>query len=124
MKIAIQDTPDVDPVLMEEVRALELRLADIQTELTGDRTVSSRSEPVLPSIVQRVNRSVEAHWSSTSAATTTHRRNYEIAATAFAAVLTELRRLVEVDLRELEEKLEAGGAPWTPGRGLPAWEPE
>jgi hypothetical protein len=109
---------------MEEARALELRLADIQTQLTGDRTVSRRSEPTVPSIVQRVNRSVEAHWGSTSAATTTHQRNYEIAATAFAGALADLRQLVEVDLRRLEEALEAAGAPWTPGRRLPEWKPE
>ncbi|MGB6337808.1 MAG: glycosyl hydrolase, partial [Thermoanaerobaculia bacterium] len=124
IKKAIMETPEADPALMEEARALELRLADIQTQLTGDRTVSRRSEPTVPSIVRRVNRSVEAHWSSTSAATTTHQRNYEIAATAFAGVLADLRQLVEVDLRHLEEALEAAGAPWTPGRGLPAWEPE
>ena len=99
-------------------------MADIQTELTGDRTISRRSEPTVPSIVRRVNRSVEAHWSSTSAATKTHQRNYEIAATAFETVLADLRQLVEVDLRRLEEELEAAGAPWTPGRGLPDWEPE
>jgi hypothetical protein len=121
---AIMETPEADPALLEEARALELRLADIQTELTGDRTISRRSEPTVPSIVRRVNRSVEAHWSSTSAATKTHQRNYEIAATAFETVLADLRQLVEVDLRRLEEELEAAGAPWTPGRGLPDWEPE
>jgi hypothetical protein len=124
VKKAITETPEADPAMMEEVRALELRLADIQTELTGDRTISRRSEPTVPSIVRRVNRSVEAHWSSTSAATKTHQRNYEIAATAFTEVLADLRQLVEIDLRSLEERLEAAGAPWTPGRGVPDWEPE
>jgi hypothetical protein len=30
-----------------------------------------------------------------------------------------LRQLIEVDLRDLERRLEAAGVPWTPGRGVP-----
>jgi hypothetical protein len=86
--------------------------------------VARRQEPTRPSLLERVDRAVEAHWTSTSAATGTHRREYEIAAAAFAQLLPELRRLVEVDLAALEERLEDAGAPWTPGRGVPKWEPE
>jgi len=38
-------------------------------------------------------------------------------------VLEVLRTIVETELRGLEEKAEAAGAPWTPGR-VPRWEPE
>ena len=38
------------------------------------------------------------------------------------AALAELRDLMS-DLLALEEKIEAAGAPWTPGR-IPTWEPE
>ncbi len=37
-------------------------------------------------------------------------------------MLDELRTLVESDLVALEEKLEAVGAPWTPGRAIPRWQ--
>jgi len=29
--------------------------------------------------------------------------------------------LIEVDMRALGERLEAMGAPWMPGRGVPTW---
>jgi len=86
--------------------------------------IAERQEPTAPSLLERVDRAVDAHWTSTSAATGTHRREYEIAASAFGKLLPELRRLVEVDLAALEKKLEDAVAPWTPGRGVPEWEPE
>jgi hypothetical protein len=124
MQAAIDGTPAIDPELATRSRQLKSELAAIEQELLGDRTVRSRNEPVSPSIVQRINRVVEAYWSSTSAPTTTHRRTYEIAAGEFAPVLERLRQLVEVDLADLEQSLEASGAPWTPGRGVPEWQPE
>jgi hypothetical protein len=38
--------------------------------------------------------------------------------------LPEIRQLVEEDLTALEAKLDAAGAPWTPGRRVPEWEDE
>ena len=72
--------------------------------------------------MSRIRQIVRGHWSSTSAPTATHRRNYEIAAAEFSEMLDELRVLVESDLVALEEKLEAAGAPWTPGRAIPRWQ--
>ena len=48
-------------------------------------------------------------------------RDYEIAADGFGAVLEKLRGLIERELRSLATAMETAGAPWTPGRGLPAW---
>ena len=44
-----------------------------------------------------------------------------IGAGGFGAVLERLRGLIERDLRGLGSAMEAAGAPWTPGRGLPVW---
>ena len=66
---------------------------------------------------------VSGHWSSTSAPTATHRRNYAIAAEAFAELLPRFQELIEKDLVTLETNIEAAGAPWTPGR-VPRWQPE
>jgi hypothetical protein len=46
-----------------------------------------------------------------------------VAAQEFAPVLEKLRVLVETDLKALESKAEAAGAPWTQGR-VPAWKAE
>ncbi len=124
LKQAVSDTPSADPALADRIRELESQLADLKVDLLGDRTVSRRREPVMPSIRQRIDRTVRAHWSSSSSPTGTHHRNYEIAAVAFAPWLEELRALVEVDLEAVETELEMAGGPWTPGRSVPIWQPE
>ena len=123
IKKAVEDTPRADPRLMDEVRSLENRVRDIQLALNGDRVVRRYNEPTPASIVERVQGVVSGHWTSTSAATATHRQSYATAAGMFAPVLEQLRTLVDVDMKALNERLEAIGAPWTPGR-VPKWEPE
>ncbi len=121
LKHVIEKTPGVDPSVRAEGRALELRLTDLRERLTGDPTMRSRSEPAMPGIVSRIDQIVWGFWGTTSAPTQTHRRNYEVASEEFGAVADELRQLIEIDLPALEERLEAAGAPWTPGRGVPEW---
>ena len=120
---ALLETPAADPALAVEAREIGMRLKDIDEELNGDATANVFREAVPPSISQRVSQIVSGAWTSTSAPTKTHQDNYRIAAEAFAPVLERLRKLVEVDLKGLEDRLEAAGAPWTPGR-LPTWKPE
>jgi hypothetical protein len=122
LRQAALDTPDGAAAWVDRIDALSERLADLQVELTGDRTVARRSEPTPPSIAERIGRAA-AHWTASAAATGTHRRQYEIAAEAFGPVLDGLRQLIEVDLTALEAEMEGAGAPWTPGR-LPQWQPE
>ena len=121
IKRAIETTPSVDPNLATEARELELRLQDILERFTGDPTKPRRNEPGMPGILDRVRTVVFGHWSTSYGPTATHRRSYQIAADEFEAVLGDLKKLVEQDVAELGRKLEAAGAPWTPGRGIPNW---
>ena len=123
LKKALLDTPAADAKLRDDARAIEARLKDLKTALSGDSTVADRNEPTPPAIVDRVQQIVFGHWSTTAAATATHRQNYDVAAAQFAPVLGQLRQLVTVDLKALEDAAEAAGAPWTPGR-VPTWTPE
>ena len=102
---------------------LQVRLDELRTELSGDRTISRRHEPTSPSIVDRVERIVWGQWASSSAPTQTNRDAYRYAGEAFEPTLAGLRELIEVDLHELEQSMESAGAPWTPGR-VPRWSPE
>jgi photosystem II stability/assembly factor-like uncharacterized protein len=120
---ALLNTPKADQKMNDQVEALETRLQDIDEKLNGNSVIRGHNEADPPAITERVNQVVGGHWSSTSAPTQTHQENYRLAAQAFAPVLAELRRLVEVDLKNLENQLEAAGAPWTPGR-VPVWQPE
>ena len=117
MKKALLDTPGADPTLGDQVRALEARLREKLRVLEGDGTVRRRSEAALPGLMDRVNAQLDA----TGPITGTAKRDYEIAAAGFETLLGELRVLVDQDLRKLGDALEAAGAPWTPGRGMPIW---
>jgi len=120
---ALEQTPAAPAALADTARALVTRLLDLRVALTGDPTLSSRSEPNLPTIQGRLGRIVGGTWSTTMAPTETHRRQYQIVSAEFAAWLPRLRALVETDLPRLARAAEAAGAPWTPGRPLPEWRP-
>ena len=61
-------------------------------------------------------------WSSTLGdATNTQKHQYDIVGSEFGNVLAQLRTLVTVDLKRLEDSAEAAGAPWTSGR-IPTWD--
>ena len=90
------------------------------TDLSGDRTRSKRWTPAPPSILQRVEEIVRGQWSSTEPPTKTQEDGYRYASEAFTKTLADLRQLLDVDLKRVEDRLEALGAPWTPSR-LPEW---
>jgi len=117
MKKALKDTPKADPKLRETASALEAKIRDAVRELLGDSVVLVRSEAASPSLMDRLN----AQLDSTAPITATAKADYEIAAAGFETLLERMRGLIEEDLRKLGDALEAAGAPWTPGRGLPKW---
>lgn len=82
--------------------------------------IAKRNEPVYPSIAERVGEVVYGMWQTTSAPTQSYRDNYRIASNEFKPVLSSLKKLVEIDLKNLENELEKLKAPYTPGR-IPDW---
>jgi len=114
---ALLDAPKADPKLAETARAIEKRIQDELVVLFGDRTRAMRSEPAEPSLMDRVSAQLDA----TAPITATARRGYEIAAEGFEKLLEEMRQTIDVNLKKLQADLEAAGAPWTPGRGVPFW---
>ena len=122
IKQALHDTPAADPALEKDARSLEARLRDILLALEGDKVMAARQEPTAPGISDRIDAVIGTQWSSVSAPTQTSRDGYAIAAEEFAPVLEKLRQ-ADKDLASLESRMEAAGAPWTPGR-VPTWRPE
>ena len=76
-----------------------------------------RSEPTEPSLMERISAQLDA----TGPITATAKRGYDIAAEAFGKLVEDMRQTIDVDLKKLQGELEAAGAPWTPGRGVPVW---
>jgi hypothetical protein len=114
---ALLNTPNASPQLGRTVFDLQKRLLEIRTGLYGDRTIRRSREATSPSLMRRLSRQLN----STGPITAGVKRNYEIAAAGFSSLLEKLRELVDRDLKKLQEELEAAGAPWTPGRGVPTW---
>ena len=102
------------------IQELEAILDGADRALSGDRTISSRNEPVPWSIVARVSEVRGWGWNSQSPATGSSRKALEIAGEEFSVVITELQG-VEAGLAALEDDLRALGAPYTPGSGVPSW---
>jgi photosystem II stability/assembly factor-like uncharacterized protein len=114
---ALLDAPKADPKLAEAARAIEKRIQDQLTVLVGDMTRGMRSEPTEPSLMERISAQLDA----TGPVTATAKRGYDIAAEAFGKLVEDMRQTIDVDLKKLQGELEAAGAPWTPGRGVPVW---
>jgi hypothetical protein len=104
----------------DAARALEQANRDILRSLRGDTALRARNENTPISIAERVETIVESERMSLAKPTTTARESYRIAGEELTVELAKLRKLVDVDLRELEKALDLAGAPWTPGR-LPEW---
>ncbi|MGC1722493.1 MAG: glycosyl hydrolase, partial [Isosphaeraceae bacterium] len=121
IKRIIDQTPTLPLKLLQDARSLELKLLDLREQFTGDPTKSRRNEPAQVGLIDRIETIIGGHWSTTSAPTGSHRKNYEVAAAEFEAALKNLHPLLDRDLPALHETLEAAGAPWAPGRKLPQW---
>ena len=122
LKQAVDQAPGADSALRSEIVAVEEKARVLQNELTGDRVIAARSEPVAPGIQDRVGNIVQGSWSYSGAPTATNRRDYDIAAQQFGGWLGRLRQLVETDFKRLSDRAEAAGVAWTPGR-VPTWVP-
>ena len=118
MRRAAVDAPGADPSLLAELEAFEARLWALRTRLQGDRTRGRFSEPMEPSILQRAYR-LTGLWDSRQAPTTSMRGTLTLASEQFESFRQELSQALETELPQLESKLEAAGAAWTPGRVLP-----
>jgi photosystem II stability/assembly factor-like uncharacterized protein len=116
---AVEDTPAATEKQAAAVRALNSRMQNLQIRLSGDKAVSSRSEPVPMPLTTRVKNIAEGSWKSQSAVTGNYRDSYRVAAEQFPDIQAELKAIA-ADLAALEAELEAEGAPWTPAR-LPDW---
>ena len=111
--------PQLDPALLNDVRALELKLMDINEAFNGDPTKSRRSESAYPGFRSRLRTMTSGAMGSTEGPTDTHRQQYEIIVAEYQGVAEQVSQLLDVDLPALNAKLDAAGAPWTPGRKIP-----
>ncbi|MBT8381834.1 MAG: glycosyl hydrolase [Ignavibacteriaceae bacterium] len=119
LKKAIMDGANVEANVFENILAIELDIKELNKKLNGDN-LRRRYEGAVPSSVKdRVNLITGALWSTTAAPTTTFIKSYDDAAGKFGEILNSLK-LIDDDIKQVEDELEKSGAPYTPGR-FPEW---
>lgn len=119
LKVGVRDTRNARETEEQAIRKIEANLDDLNVALNGDTTLSSRNEPVPWSIARRASIVYEWLLDTRSPVPPFYEDSYDSAAREFATTLSDLQSISR-DLDALETRLEALGAPWTPGR-LPDW---
>jgi photosystem II stability/assembly factor-like uncharacterized protein len=118
MRRALGETPRAEASLYQRLDRIESSLKGLRLRLMGDDVRDRLNEASAPSILSRLDRVASGHWDTRQAPTETQRTSVDVAESELQTLRTELRELVDRDLSELEQELEAAGAPWTPGRPL------
>lgn len=120
LRTAIQRSTTVPGELDAELEAIRLALDDIQVRLNGHPSKGAVGESDIHTVGQRLQVAMMGTMFSSYGPTPTHRRSLEIAETEFAGIRGQLKPILEQRLPALEQRLEDAGAPWTPGRPIPA----
>jgi photosystem II stability/assembly factor-like uncharacterized protein len=102
-----------------ELQAIRQELYSIEEALVGNRSRASVEDDGPHTITRRVQVAATGTRWSTYGPTPTLRRSLEIAEAEFAKVRARLDAVLEERLPAFEKRLEAAGAPWTPGRPVP-----
>ncbi|MDP2362298.1 MAG: glycosyl hydrolase, partial [Ignavibacteria bacterium] len=120
LKTAIKQTENAPQSIFDDANRIADENIILYRKLVDDEVLSKRNEPTYPSISARIGEVVSGMWQTTSAPTETYKQNYQIASEEFKPVLESLKRLVEIDLKNLENEMNKLNSPWTPGR-VPDW---
>lgn len=115
IKQVVQSTPDLPATLYDQADALVNQLKDLQIELTGDDTRTSRSQTAQIPVLSRVQAGLYGTLSQTYGPTQTHRQQFEIGKQQFGKLEPKLNEAFK-QYEQLLKKLDELNAPWTPGR--------
>jgi hypothetical protein len=102
-----------------ELHAIRQELHSLDETLSGSRARAAVEDDGVVTIARRVQVAQIGTALSTYGPTPTHRRSLEIAEQQLASVREQLNGILEQRLPTFEKKLDAAGAPWTPGRPVP-----
>ena len=116
MKEAVQSIARPNQDFIKDVLAIEDKLRSIQKKMNGDRVAERLDIDTPPGISSRLLSAIFDGYGTTSDPTSTMKEQLQIASEEFEGVLSELKTVVNTDIKTLEQKLEVAGAPYTPGR--------
>ncbi len=113
---AALDRSTADAALGVEARRLERQLQDIKLRLAGSETLDRMNTSGPVSISRRLFVAGHGKRQSAYGPTATHKASADIARRGLSAVRAELDEVLGKQLPDLQQKLDAAGVPWTPGR--------
>lgn len=116
MERAIMALPEPSAEWLGQVKKMEKAIADIRQTIYGDRRAATLDIDTEPGLSSRMRGVTYALYGTTSAPTQTMRNELSIAKEDFGPVYQKIKTIVETDIKAMERKLEAAGAPYTPGR--------
>jgi len=118
---ALLATPGTGHALMDKAGNLDAKLKLLMIKLTGDKIISKHSENPPVSISSRLWVLAYTHYGSTSDITQTEKDAYSIIKNEFSDIYKQLKQMIDVDTKDIENEMNKIGSPWTPGR-LPDWD--
>jgi hypothetical protein len=118
MKQAINNSPAAPGTLMNTALQIENDLDEIYLKFNRESKFPSTEEnpPSLNTINERLSVLRWTHWRSTEPITKKEQRAYDILLNEFPPIYERIKIIYNMDIKNLEDKLEKFGAPWTPGR--------
>jgi hypothetical protein len=101
------------------IKSLEVKINDINIRFYGNSIKSKLDIEQVPTAYSRLMSILYEQKYSTSAPTNTHIESFIIADDEFKPIYKEIKNLLKVDIKEIEDKLKIIDAPYTPGRLKP-----
>ena len=114
MKEAVKNVQMDQKSLSDAISAITNEVRSIELLLIGDRVAGTLDKPTPPSVSGRIGWLSYAQGSSTSNPSPHHMESYEIALEEYKPLLVRIRKLIEQDMDDLEQRLSDAGAPFTP----------
>jgi len=118
LKQTIVNTPQADHSLLVKAEGIEKELENILFKFEGS-TPKASDEEIPPRQVPLTNRLQYVIWGqsgSTSSITSTSKLAYEIIQDELPELISKLKKMSTINIKNLEQELEEIKAPWTPGR--------
>ena len=119
-KAALKSVTVPHEELFNQITELEKKIVRLQRQMFGDSLRRRLDLDAEPGLTSRINSIIYEQWKSTSAPTQTQKDNYQIAVDEFTPIYQDLKKTLEKDVKNIDQRLNEIGAPYTPGR-LPDW---
>ncbi len=116
MKNAALKTAGVDVKILEDIRAIQYKIEDIDLVLSGNNSIKNRSGNQTPSIKERLDEIMWSVWYSSATPTTTSRDSYKIVEKQLNELKSQLNQLELSQISKVAKALDAADAPWYEGK--------